>query len=84
MGMRSRTFGSILLAAAVTTTMFATGCTVHARYYDPYHRDYHPASGEVVYYGQWEHDTHREHRDLRKRSKEERKEYWEWRHSHDH
>lgn len=84
MDMRLKKLGSILLASAITASVFATGCTVHARYYDPYYHDYHPASGEVVYYGQWERDTHREHMDLDKRSKREQKEYWDWRHSHDH
>jgi len=75
-------FASGLLVAAVASTVLATGCTVHARYYDPYYHDYHPVAGEVVYYNQWEHDTHREHKDLNKRNKDEQKQYWDWRHSH--
>ena len=66
----------------MVSTGLVTGCTVHARYYDPYYHDYHPVSGEVVYYDHWERDTHREHKDLNKRSKDEQKEYWDWRHSH--
>ncbi len=84
MNMRSKKLSSILLASAFTIALFTSGCTVHARYYDPYYHDYHPVSGEVVYYNQWENETHREHKDLEKRDKREQKEYWDWRHSHDH
>jgi hypothetical protein len=38
-------------------------------------------SQETVYYNQWEHDTHREHSDLNKRSEAEQKEYSDWRRS---
>ncbi len=80
---RTKTLGCIFLAGLFVVATMNTGCTVHARYYDPYHHDYHSASGEVVYYNQWERDTHREHRDLKKRNKDEQKEYWDWRHSHE-
>jgi hypothetical protein len=75
---------SCLLAAAMATTVFTVGCTVHAGYYDPYYHDRHPAGGEVVLYGQWESETHREHKDLKRRDKDEQKEYWDWRHKQDH
>ena len=79
-----RNIGSCLLAAAMASAVFTTGCTVHAGYYnDPYYHDRHPVDGEVVYYGQWETETHREHRDLKVRNKAEQKEYWDWRHKHD-
>jgi hypothetical protein len=74
---------SCLLAAAIATAALATGCAVHARYYDPYYHDYHPVDGEVVYYGQWERETHRDHVDLNRRNDADRKEYWDWRHKHD-
>jgi hypothetical protein len=61
--------------------MFLSGCAVHARVYDPYYRDYHPWGGEAVYYNEWEHDTHRNHEDFNKRSKDEPKQYFDWRHS---
>jgi len=70
-----------LLAVAMATPVFTTGCAVHA-YYDPYYHDYHPVDGEVVYYGQWETETHRQHVDLKHRNKGEQKEYWDWRHQH--
>lgn len=77
-------FGSLLFASAITMAALATGCAVHARYYDPYYHDYHPVSGEAVYYSQWEHETHREHMDFKRRKEAERKEYWDWRHAHEH
>jgi len=77
-------YSSWLLTATMTTTLFAIGCTVHAGYYDPYYHDYHPMQGEVVYYGQWESETHREHKELKQRNKDEQNEYWDWRHKQDH
>jgi len=74
-------FAPLLLAAALISPALTTGCAVHARVYDPDHGDYHVWAGETVYYNQWEHDTHRDHRDFNKRSKEEQKEYWNWRHN---
>jgi hypothetical protein len=76
-------FAPLLLAASLASMMAGVaGCAVHASYYDSYHHDYHPVSGEVVYYSQREHDTHRDHLDLNKRSDADKKEYWDWRHSH--
>ena len=76
-----RNIGLGMLAAAMATTVFTSGCSVHAGYYyDPYYHDYHRINGEVVYYNQWETDTHREHKELKDRDKNEQKEYWDWRH----
>jgi hypothetical protein len=60
-----RKFASLLLAVAMASPMAILGCR----------------SQETVYYNQWEHDTHREHLDLSKRSAEEQKEYADWRRS---
>jgi hypothetical protein len=73
----------LVLAVALTSPIAMTGCADHTRVYDPYYNDYHVWTGETVYYNQWEHDTHRDHRDFNKRSKDEQKQYWDWRHSHD-
>jgi hypothetical protein len=81
--MMTRKIKSRLLAAAIAATLFPAGCTVHAGYYDPYYHDRHPYDGEVVYYQQWEGETHRQHVDLNHRNKDEQKEYWEWRHKND-
>ena len=77
----SRNFASLLLAATFSVPLMCTGCTVHAGYYDPYYHDYHPINGEVVFYSQWEANTHRSHVELKDRNKAEQKEYWDWRHS---
>jgi hypothetical protein len=77
-----RQLGSILLFAAMASTTLLGGCAVHARVYDPYYHDYHAWNdGEVVYYGQWERDTHRDHVDFKQRNDADQKEYWTWRHS---
>ncbi|MGA9802802.1 MAG: hypothetical protein WA383_04100 [Terriglobales bacterium] len=79
--MRSR-FKHFLLAAILASPVLITGCATHVRYYDPCYNDYHAWNHhEVVYYNQWEHDTHREHQDFNKRSDAEKKEYWTWRHN---
>lgn len=75
-----RNLAAILLAALMVSPVFVTGCAVRARVYDPYYHDYHDWNGEAVYYNQWEHDTHRNHEDFRKRKSDEQKEYWDWRH----
>ncbi len=73
-------FSPLLLAGILAAPI--AGCAVHAGYYDPYYHDYHPVNGEVVYYGQWEHETHRDHVDFKKRNDSDKKEYWDWRHNH--
>jgi hypothetical protein len=77
-----RSVAPLLFAAVLAVPVFCTGCAVHARVYDPYYHDYHDWGGETVYYGQWEHDTHRDHVDFKKRSDADKKEYWDWRHNH--
>ncbi len=81
--MMTRRIQSGLLAAAFAAAVFTSGCTVHAGYYDPYYHDHHPYAGEVAYYQQWETETHRQHVDLNHRSKDEQKQYWDWRHKND-
>jgi hypothetical protein len=73
----------LVLAAALSAPFFTAGCAVHARVYDPYYHDYHDWNGETVYYSQWETETHRNHVDFNKRPRDEQKQYWDWRHSHD-
>jgi hypothetical protein len=61
-----KNFASLLLAAAIVSPVAMIGCR----------------SQETVYYNQWEHETHREHVDLERRSEAERREYAEWRRTH--
>lgn len=75
----------ILLAAALALPAITSGCAERRSYrvYDPYYRDYHRWSvGEDDYYRRWEAERRREHRDLRQRGDDERREYWNWRHRH--
>jgi hypothetical protein len=78
----ARLASGLVLAAALTAPLIS-GCAVHARVYDPYYNDYHDWNGETVYYSQWETETHHQHMDFNKRSKDEQKQYWDWRHSHE-
>jgi hypothetical protein len=71
----------LLLAAAVASPLFITGCAEHVRVYDPYYQDYHYWGAEDPHYRQWEHDTHRDHKDFNQRSDSEKKEYWDSRHA---
>jgi hypothetical protein len=78
---------SILLGMALFSPVLFTGCAVHASYrtYDPAYGDYHVwDDGERGYYTRWEVETHREHRDFRKRNAEDQKQYWAWRHNDKH
>jgi len=79
----TRKIQSGLLAATFAVAAFATGCTVHAGYYDPYYHDRHPWGVEVVFYQQWETETHRDHQEFKRRNQDEQKDYWEWRHHHE-
>ncbi|MGO8934937.1 MAG: hypothetical protein ACLPLZ_16960 [Terracidiphilus sp.] len=76
-----RKFAPFLLAAVLAAPVLSTGCTAHVRVYDPYYHDYHEWAGETTYYGQWEHDTHRDHMDFNQRNDADKKAYWDWRHS---
>ena len=78
-----KSLAALALSAALAAPLLISGCAVHARVYDPYYHDYHDWNGETVYYNQWETETHRQHQDFNKRSKDEQKQYWDWRHSHE-
>jgi hypothetical protein len=84
---RGSRFSSLVLAAALASSLGGIACASHPyRVYDPYYTDYHVwDNNEVVYYNQWATETHRDpHRDFRHLSKEDQKEYWTWRHNHEH
>jgi ABC-type oligopeptide transport system substrate-binding subunit len=86
MDSKSRFVSSLLLAAALTSSVLSMACAEHHSYrvYDPYYSDYHVWNGsETVYYQQWSRENHRDSsRDFRKLPPEEQKEYFTWRHSH--
>lgn len=87
-----RYLGSLVLSAAVVSSLGSLGCASRgrARVYDSYHNDYHRWDNhETVYYERWENEGHRDRRDYQHRNKDEQKEYWDWRHNrhdrdHDH
>jgi hypothetical protein len=77
-----RSVAPALLVAALSSPLLLSGCAAHVTYYDPYYHDYHHWDDhEVVYYNQWEHDTHRDHVDFAKRNDADKKAYWDWRHN---
>jgi hypothetical protein len=82
----SHPLSSLLLAAALASSLAGFACEHHHYYrvYDPYYTDYHVWNNdEVVYYNRWAGETHRDpHREFRKLPPEEQKEYWTWRHNH--
>ena len=74
----------LFLVAVFASTLFIAGCAVHARVYDPYYHDYHRWDDhEQVYYRQWVVENHKSDRDFRKLNRDEQKQYWDWRHSHE-
>ncbi len=76
-----RYIGPLVLAAALVSPVVISGCAEHVRVYDAEYRDYHDWNHhEIVYYQRWEGETHRTHLDFDRRSEEEKREYWKWRH----
>jgi outer membrane PBP1 activator LpoA protein len=69
-----RKINSCLLAAAMMAALLPTGCRVVNQ---------PPANNETVYYQKWETETHRQHVDQNQRSKDEQKEYSDWRQKQD-
>ncbi len=75
----------MICSAALAATLFTAGCTVHAGVASGYgyRTDYHTWNDhETVYYNQWEVNTHRNHMEFDKRSGDDQKAYWKWRHHH--
>jgi hypothetical protein len=82
----SKLLTSTVLAAAFVAPVIITGCAARVStgytYHDGYYNDDHVwDSNEVAFYGRWENDTHRNHKDFRKRDAAEQKEYMTWRHN---
>jgi hypothetical protein len=71
----------LALAMGLSGAVVIGGCEGQVRYYDAGYNDYHTWNhGEVVYYNNWEHETHRDHVDFAKRNDADKKEYFAWRH----
>lgn len=73
---------ALIMTAAISAPALIAGCSGHVRYYDASYGDYHPWNhDEVVYYGRWESETHRQHVEFKERNAADQAEYWKWRHS---
>jgi hypothetical protein len=72
----------LLLSAAMVVPALTLGCSGnHDRVYDADHGDYHTwNNNETVSYQQWETENHYDHKDFKVRSKDEQKQYFDWRH----
>ncbi|HVB86813.1 MAG TPA: hypothetical protein VNK23_09160 [Candidatus Dormibacteraeota bacterium] len=80
-----RAIPHLVLASLLISPLAVIGCAAHAEYrtYDPDDGTYHYwNNGENTYYMQWETETHRHHRDYRKRNQNEQRQYWQWRQTH--
>ena len=75
---------SLLLSAAMVVAALTLGCSGnHDRVYDADHGDYHTwDNNETVVYQRWETENHYDHKDFNVRSKDEQKQYFDWRHKH--
>ena len=72
-----------LLVATLCAPLFLGGCAARVGYrsYDPYYRDYHIwGAGEVPYYNNWIIETRRPHVEYRRLRRQDRENYWRWRH----
>jgi hypothetical protein len=83
----SRHLSSIVLAVTFFSAVIIGGCSARVstgyRVHDGYYNDDHVwDNNEVGFYSRWEGETHRSHRDFRRRSAGEQREYWTWRHDH--
>jgi len=76
---------SALLALPLWLVCLA-GCSARVGYrtYDPYYHDYHVWSdAETPYYNAWIVETHHPNVEYRGLHKDDREQYWRWRHDHD-
>jgi hypothetical protein len=67
-----------LFATALATSVLATGCQSS----QPAQTASQPAPNETVIYNKWEVETHRDHKEIEKRTVDEQREYRDWRAKH--
>jgi hypothetical protein len=72
-----RNLAPLLLATGLAVPLFVTGCQSQA---PPQATT--QAAPQDDSYARWEHDTHRDHVDISKRTDDERKQYNDWNASH--
>jgi hypothetical protein len=74
---------SLILAAAMATSLLSSACAVRLRYYDEDHRDYHYWDArEDRAYRHYLRERREEYREPSALSREQQHEYWRWRHEH--
>jgi hypothetical protein len=74
-------FTTVVLFAAPITLGACAGHGTSYRLYDPYYSDYHRWNrAEDGFYRRWEVGTQRPHVDFRRRTAEEQRTYFTWRH----
>ncbi len=79
----NRLLSSTFLAGALLLCVAGIGCAGRVRVYDEYHSDYHRWNhGEDRAYRQYLGERHEPYRDYTNLSKDDQKNYWDWRHSH--
>lgn len=66
---------------ALAMAIGLAGCVHHHTYYESSGGDVW-SDNEVVYYNQWETETHRPHVEYVRRDPDDQHSYWAWRHSH--
>jgi hypothetical protein len=82
-----RKINTSLLAAAMTIALLPAGCKVVNQSPAPANDSSSPApanntNNETVVYQKWEAETHRPHVELTQRTRDEQKEYTDWRQKH--
>lgn len=78
--MKRKYITPLLRGMGLAVILSSAGCRDRGDYHDPYYNDDHPRAAEQPYYNRWEQETHRQHEDLDRRSQDEQKQYYQWRH----
>jgi hypothetical protein len=80
MRLSHRLIGLTFFAAALASPVALTACA-SGGFYDSSGREYYGwNAGEDRYYRRWELETHRDHLAFNRRSADEQRAYWGWRH----
>jgi hypothetical protein len=80
MRVNHRMIGMAIFAAALASPVAMAGCASRGPY-DSYGQEYYGwNAGEDRYYRRWERETHRDHMNFNRRSPDEQRAYWGWRH----
>lgn len=79
----SRFISPFILAASLTLPVVSIGCAARVNVYDEWHHDNHRWDDhEEVVYRAYLTENHRDYHPYKQLSRDEQKNYWDWRHSH--